>query len=114
MRTRARVTFSDFDTTSEISGLDGSTYIVVSVRLAVEHGDGSLSTTASIGITARQGRRSYELIEPPWAAQPALAEAILDFVRETERLFRIAPMSEEHRRRTRAVELDLDLSDVPA
>jgi hypothetical protein len=114
MRTRARITFSDFDTTSEISGLDGSTYIVVTVRLTVEHAEGSLSTSASIGITARQGRRNYELIEPPWAAQPALAEAILDYVRETERLFRLAPMSEEHRKRTRTVELDIDVSELPA
>jgi hypothetical protein len=114
MRTRARITFSDFDTTSEISGLDGSTYIVVTVRLAVEHAEVSLSTTASIGISARQGRRSYELIEPPWAAQPALAEAILDFVREMERQFRLSPMSEEHRRRSRTVELDLDVAEIPA
>jgi hypothetical protein len=114
MRTRAKVTFSDFDTTSEISGLDGSTYIVVTVRLVVEHAEGGLSTTASIGITARQGRRSYELIEPPWAAQPVLAEAMIDFVRETERLFRLAPMSDDHRRRARTVELDLDVSELPA
>jgi hypothetical protein len=113
MRTRARITFSDFDTTSEISGLDGSTYIVVTIQLAVEHSGAALSTTASIGITARQGRRSYELIEPPWAAQPALAEAILDFVRETERLFRLSPMSDEHRRRRRTLDLDLDLSELP-
>jgi hypothetical protein len=114
MSTRARVTFSEFDTTSEISGLDGSTYIVVTVRLAVERASGSLSTTASIGITARQGRRQYELIEPPWAAQPALAEAIIDYVRETERLFRLAPMSEEHRARKRTVELDIDASELPS
>src|SRR4051812_8524484 len=114
MRTRARITFSDFDTTSEISGLDGSTYIVVTIQLAVEHSGAAFATTASIGITARQGRRSYELIEPPWAAQPALAEAILDFVRETERLFRLSPMTEEHRRRRRAVDLELDLSELPA
>jgi hypothetical protein len=112
MITRARITFSDFDTTSEVSGLDGSTYIVVTIRLAVEHAQGSLGTVASIGITARQGRRSYELIEPPWVAQPALGEAILDYVRETERLFRLAPVSEDHRRRVRTVELDLDLSEI--
>jgi hypothetical protein len=114
MRQRARITFSDFDTTSEVSGLDGSTYIVVTIRLLVEHAAGSLSTTASVGITARQGRRSYELVEPAWAAQAALAEAVLDFVRETERLFRLAPLSEEHRRRTRSVELDVETSELPA
>jgi hypothetical protein len=113
MRTRARVTFTDFDTTSEISGLDGSTYIVVTVRLAVEHESGSLSATASIGITARQGRRSYELIEPPWVAQPALAEAILDYVREAERLFRLAPMSDDCRKHVRTAEMDLDVSELP-
>jgi hypothetical protein len=114
MRTRARITFSDFDTTSEISGLDGSTYIVVTVRLALVHPEGSLATTASIGITARQGRRHYELIEPPWAAQPALGEAILDYVRETERLFRLAPMTDDHRARTRTVDLDIDTSELPS
>jgi hypothetical protein len=114
MRTRARVTFTDFDTTSEISGLDGSTYIVVTVRITVEHASGSHTATASIGISARQGRRGYEIIEPPWAAQSAVAEAILDFVRETERLFRLAPMSDEHRQRARTVELDLDVSELPA
>jgi hypothetical protein len=114
MCTRARITFSEFDTTSEISGLDGSTYIVVTVRLDVVRAEGSLSTTASIGITARQGRRNYELIEPPWIAQPGLADAILDYVREMERLFRLAPLGEDYRTRARTVDLDIDFSELSA
>ena len=112
MRTPARITFSDFDTTSEISGLDGSTYIVVTVRLTIDHDGGSHAATASIGVTGQQGRRSYELIEPSWVAQPALAEAVLDYVREAERLFRGSPLREEHRQRPRTVELVVDLDDL--
>jgi hypothetical protein len=112
MRTPARITFSDFDTTSEISGLDGSTYIVVTVRLTIEHAGGTHAATASIGISGHQGRRSYELIEPGWLAQPALAEAVMDYVREGERLFRVAPVTGNHRQRKRTVELDVDLSEM--
>ena len=36
MRTKARITFTDFDTTSEVSGLDGSTYIVVTIQFTID------------------------------------------------------------------------------
>jgi hypothetical protein len=117
MRTTERITFTDFDTTSEISGLDGSTYIVLVVHFTIQftadQGRPPYPTSASVGITTRQGRRSYELMEPPWAAQPALAEAIVNYARDCERLFRRSPMSEEHRKNPRDVDLEIDLSQVP-
>jgi len=113
MRTTARITFNDFDTTSEVSGLDGSTYIVVTIQFTIAHGTTTQATQASIGISTRQGRRTYELIEPPWAYQAALAQAILDYVREAERLFRIAPAGHEHGSLERTVELELDLTGIP-
>jgi hypothetical protein len=112
MRTPARITFSDFDTTSEVSGLDGSTYIVVTVRLTIEHAGGTHTANASIGVTGLQGRRSYELIEPDWLAQTAVSEAVMDYVREAERAFRVSPLTDEHRHRRRTVELDVDLSQL--
>ncbi len=113
MRTTARITFTEFDTTSEVSGLDGSTYIVVTVHFTIEAGSGPRPASASIGISTRQGRRSYELVEPAWAYQPPLSKVILDYVREAERLFRTAPPGQEHGALNRTVELELDLSALP-
>ena len=61
----------------------------------------------------RQGRRSYELVEPTWAYQPPLSGAILDYVREAERTFRSAPAGHDHGSLQRTVELELDLSALP-
>jgi hypothetical protein len=114
-RTKARVTFTDFDTTSEISGLDGSTYIVVTVQFAVDHGGGPRTTHASIGVSTLQSRRTYELVEPAWVAtQPELAHAILDYVREAERIFRSAAAAHDHRSFERTVDLELDVTTLPA
>jgi hypothetical protein len=114
-RTKARITFTDFDTTSEVSGLDGSTYIVVTVQFAIDFGAGPRPTCASIGISTKQSRRTYELVEPPWLAnQAALAQATLEYVREAERLFRTAAAAHDHRSFERTVELELDLSALPA
>jgi hypothetical protein len=113
MRTKARITFTDFDTTSEVSGLDGSTYIVVTIRFSIDVGSGALPVSASIGISTRQGRRSYELVEPSWAYQPPLSRAILDYVREAERQFRSAPAGQDHGSLNREVELELDPSTLP-
>jgi hypothetical protein len=113
MRTQARITFTDFDTTSEVSGLDGSTYIVVTVQFAIEARGESRRVSASIGISTRQSRRSYELVEPAWAYQPPLSQAILDYVREAERQFRGGPAGHDHGALTRTTELELDLSSVP-
>ena len=113
MRTKARITFTDFDTTSEISGLDGSTYIVVTIQFSIDAGSGPRQTRASIGISTRQGRRSYELVEPSWAYQPPLSQAILEYVREAERQFRSAHAGHESGALTRAVDLELDPSTLP-
>jgi hypothetical protein len=113
MRTTARITFTEFDTTSEVSGLDGSTYIVVTIHFTIEAGKGPRPASASIGISTRQGRRSYELVEPAWAYQPPLSQAILDYVREAERQFRSAPAGQEHGALSRTVELEIDLSALP-
>jgi hypothetical protein len=114
-RTKARVTFTDFDTTSEISGLDGSTYIVVTVQFAIERDAGPTTTQASIGVSTMQSRRSYELVEPAWVAtQPELAHAILEYVREAERIFRSAAAAHDHRSFERTVDLELDLTTLPA
>jgi hypothetical protein len=113
MRTKARITFTDFDTTSEVSGLDGSTYIVVTIHFSIDVGTVPLPTTASIGISTRQGRRSYELVEPSWAYQPPLSRAILDYVREAERQFRNAPAGHDHGSLSRTVELELDSETLP-
>jgi hypothetical protein len=113
MSTKATITFTDFDTTSEVSGLDGSTYIVVTIRFSIDAGAGRLPTAASIGISTRQGRRSYELIEPSWAYQPPLSRAILDYVREAERQFRNAPAGHDQGSLTRTVELELAMENLP-
>ena len=113
MRTKARITFTDFDTTSEVSGLDGSTYIVVTIHFTIDMGTVPLPTAASIGIQTRQGRRSYELVEPSWAYQPPLSRAILDYVREAERQFRNAAAGHDHGALSRTVELELDPSTLP-
>jgi|1185.fasta_scaffold1613235_1 hypothetical protein len=113
MRTTARITFTEFDTTSEVSGLDGSTYIVVTIHFTIDAGSGPRPASASIGISTRQGRRTYELVEPTWAYQPPLSGAILDYVREAERLFRSAHAGQEHGDLSRTVELELDLSALP-
>jgi hypothetical protein len=113
MRTQARITFSDFDTTSEISGLDGSTYIVVTVQFSIDLGSGPRPAHASIGISTRQGRRSYELVEPAWAYQAPLSQAILEYVREAERVFRTAHAGRDHGTLSRTVELELDPSTLP-
>jgi hypothetical protein len=113
MKTKALVTFNDFDTTSEVSGLDGSTYIVVTVQFAIDLGKGPRPLQASIGISTRQGRRSYELVEPAWAYQPPLSQAILDYVREAERLFRTAPAGQDHGELRRSLELELDPATLP-
>jgi hypothetical protein len=111
--TRATVTFNEFDTTSEVSGLDGSTYIVVTAHYTIDLGNGPRPVAASIGISTRQGRRSYELVEPGWAYHPPLAQAILDYVREAERQFRTAPAGHDHGSLTRTLVLDLDPSLLP-
>jgi hypothetical protein len=113
MKSPARITFSDFDTTSEVSGLDGSTYIVVTVHFNIDAGTGLRPLAASIGISTRQGRRTYELVEPAWVYAPPLGQAILDYVREAERLFRTAPAGHDHGSLVRTVELDLDLTVIP-
>jgi hypothetical protein len=113
MRTKARITFTEFDTTSEVSGLDGSTYIVVTIQYSIDVGMGPRPVSASIGISTRQGRRSYELVEPGWAYQPPLSEAILEYVREAERQFRSAHAGHDHGQLARTVELELDLSTIP-
>jgi hypothetical protein len=113
MRTKARISFTEFDTTSEVSGLDGSTYIVITIHFTIEAGNGPRSTSASIGISTNQGRRTYELVEPTWAYQPPLSGAILDYVREAERVFRNAPAGHDHGSLSRSVELELDLSALP-
>jgi hypothetical protein len=113
MKSPVRITFSDFDTTSEVSGLDGSTYIVVTVRYTLDAGTGLRPLTASIGISTRQGRRSYELVEPPWAYAPPLGQAILDYVREAERQFRTAPAGHDHGALVRMVDVELDLTVIP-
>src|SRR4051812_40801777 len=113
-RTKARVTFTDFDTTSEVSGLDGSTYIVVTVHFAIDHGTTHRAATASVGISTRQSRSTYEVVEPAWwANEPELSRAILDYVREAERVFRAAAAGHDHRRFERTMELELDPSAVP-
>jgi hypothetical protein len=113
MKTTARISFTEFDTTSEVSGLDGSTYIVVTIHFTIEIGNGPRPVSASIGISTKQGRRSYELVEPTWAYQPPLSGAILDYVREAERMFRSTPAGQEHGALQRTVELELDLSALP-
>jgi hypothetical protein len=114
-RTKARVTFTDFDTTSEISGLDGGTYIVVTVQFAIDHGAGPKTTQASIGVSTLQSRRSYELVDPAWVAtQPDLSHAILEYVREAERIFRSAAAAHDHRSFERMVDLEVDLTTIPA
>jgi len=113
MTTTARITFNEFDTTSEVSGLDGSTYIVITIHFTIEAGNGPRPASASIGISTRQGRRSYELVEPTWAYQPPLSGAILDYVREAERTFRSAPAGHDHGSLKRTVELELDLTTIP-
>jgi hypothetical protein len=113
MRTKAKITFTDFVTTSEVSGLDGSTYIVVTIHFTIDVGTGALPTAASIGISTRQGRRSYELVEPSWAYQPPLSRAILDYVREAERQFRNAPAGHDHGALIRSVDLELDPGTLP-
>jgi hypothetical protein len=115
MRTKARITFTDFDTTSEVSGLDGSTYIVVTVQFGIELGQVARRANASIGISTRQGRRTYELVEPSWAYQEPLSDAILEYVREAERLFRTAPAGHghDHGALSRTVELELDPATLP-
>jgi hypothetical protein len=113
MKTQARITFSDFDTTSEVSGLDGSTYIVVTVHYTIDAGTGMRPLAASIGISHGQGRRSYELVEPAWAYAPPLGQAILDYVKEAERLFRSAPAGHDHGTLIRTVELELDTALLP-
>jgi hypothetical protein len=114
MKTKARITFNEFDTTSEVSGLDGSTYIVMTIQFAIEL-DGRCGHTgeASVGISTRQGRRTYELVEPSWAYQPPLSQAILDYVREAERVFRSAPAGDDCGSLCRTVELELDPSSLP-
>lgn len=113
MRTTARISFNDFDTTSEISGLDGSTYIVVTIQFSIDTGTGPRAVSASIGISTRQGRRSYELVDPAWAYQPPLSQAILEYVREAERQFRTAPAGHDHGQLVRTVEVELDPSTLP-
>src|SRR4051812_24384051 len=113
MKTTARISFTEFDTTSEVSGLDGSTYIVVTIHFTIEIGNGPRPVSASIGISTKQGRRSYELVEPGWAYHPPLAQAILDYVREAERQFRTAPAGHDHGSLTRTLVLDLDPSLLP-
>jgi hypothetical protein len=113
MTTKARISFTDFDTTSEVSGLDGGTYIVVTIQFTIDVGTGPRPTHASIGISTGQGRRSYELVEPPWAYQEPLAQAILDYVREAERQFRSAAAGHDHGALSRTVELELDLATIP-
>lgn len=113
MSTRVRIVFTDFDTTSEVSGLDGSTYIVVTAQFTMDAGKGPVPARASIGISTRQGRRAYELVEPAWAYRDPLGNAILDYVREAERLFRVSPGSSEHRDLLRTVDLEMDISDLP-
>src|SRR5438477_4667129 len=104
MTTKARITFTQFDTTSEVSGLDGSTYSVITIHFTIEAGHGPRPVTASIGISTRQGRRSYELVEPAWAYQPPLSQAILEYVREAERQFRSTPAGHDHGSLNRTVE----------
>jgi hypothetical protein len=113
MSTKARITFTEFDTTSEVSGLDGSTYIVVTIHFTIELGAVTHPVAASIGISTRQGRRSYELVEPSWAYLPPLSRVILDYVREAERQFRNAPAGHDHGALSRTVELELDPSTLP-
>jgi hypothetical protein len=110
--TKARITFTDFDTTSEVSGLDGSTYIVVTVRFSITANSFTRPCHASIGISTRQSRRSYELVEPAWAYQPPLSQAILDYVREAERQFRAGPAGHDSGSLTRTLELELDLASL--
>ncbi|HXU81927.1 MAG TPA: hypothetical protein VN914_11060 [Polyangia bacterium] len=93
--------------------MDGSTYIVVTIHFTIEAEEARRPASASIGISTRQGRRSYELVEPPWAYQPPLSQAILDYVREAERQFRNAPAGHDHGSLSRTVELELDLTALP-
>ena len=109
-RTRCRVRFTHFDTTSEVGGIDGSTCVVVSVAFTLDQGRGPVPARASVGVDTRQGRRSYEVLDERWARQPALVQAIIDYVRAGERIpppFRVA---DDESRRERTVDLDLDVA----
>lgn len=111
MTTRARVTFQSFDTTSEVSGLDGSTFTVALVGYRIDHRAGSLEGTASVGVSSRAGRRSYELIEPAHAVSTPFAAAVVHYVRCSEKALHLAgvDIDASGAPAARTIELDLDV-----
>lgn len=108
MSTRVRVRFSEFDITSEVGGLDGSTYLVVNVSFAVETDGGSVAARAGVGITSQHGRRSYEVVDETWARHPALAQALVDYVKDAEKIFRVPVLGRGSERLARTVDLLLE------
>lgn len=110
--TRTRVTFESFDTTSEVSGLDGSTFTVALVRFRIDRRSESVEGTASIGVSSRAGRRSYELIEPAAAAETPFEDAVVQYVRRSEKMLHLAGVTGrggDDGPAARTIELDLDV-----
>jgi hypothetical protein len=105
-----RVQFREFDMTSEVGGLDGSTYMVVTVSFTLQEAERpAVDASASVGVSSRHGRRSYELLDESWQRVPALAQAIIDYVRDSERALRSIVPGGDRRSREKTVDLQLDL-----
>lgn len=107
-----RVTFQEFDTTSEIGGVDGSTYVLFVVTFVLDDGEGVvLRRTASVGVIGELGRRRYEPADDTWAGEPALQAAIVEYVKEAERFSRAPVTTRNHHRLER--QLTLELNGLP-
>lgn len=104
------VTFREFDTTSEVSASDGRRFMVVSVTFDIEYAGRKHSAVASVGISQAHGRKTYEIIDEPWAAVPQFAAALVEYVQEAERSFRFSDLSQRlsPRELERSRELELD------
>lgn len=103
-----RVRFFEFDTTSEISRGDGSTYLVVTVSLALEEGGVSRRVIARVGIATSQGRRHYELLEEAGTGAihaPPVARAIVEYVKEVAPRFHFPGAHHEQGAMEKTIEL---------
>jgi hypothetical protein len=104
-----RVHFREFDTTSEVGGIDGSTYMVVTVVFSIQEDHRApVESSATVGIATRHGRRTYELIDESWQRHPVLAKAIVDYVRDSERSLRTIVADGDRASREKTIDLELD------